>query len=662
MRRFRRKVCLVLLLVAGAGAEEGPRGTASLEELLQVKVSTVGKRQQRLNRAAAAVFVISREDIRRSGATSIPEVLRLAPGVHVARVTGSTWAVTIRGFNGIFSNKLLVLVDGQTVYNPLFSGVWWHLQDPPLEDIEQIEVVRGPAAAVWGANAVNGVINIITRRADQTRGTLLRASGGTPDVALTHLRHGGLAGKYGSYRVFTTTAARRQWAPEAQLSDAHWGTAQAGFRGDWSLPRNQEFTIQAGLIRSFGTQFQSTAFPVSLPGSNQRADFTSSSANLLGRWVWNHASGAQTSVQGWLNSLETHYNGLIPRTRSGDVEFQHQRQVKTRHLVSFGAGFRRTLDNVWGNTLVRFHPGKDHYGMVGFSLVDDIELVRDKLFLSAGGRLEHNTFAGWNLQPTARALWALGPKHAIWVARARAVRVPSRGELGVEWLFPATGLQLVGNRSFRSEHVDSWETGFRTELHARLQFDVALFHNTYDDLRSGNVEPSGAPPAPLAPNPLLVRDFLGNLLRGRGKGVEVAAAVDVTRRWRLKGSWTGLWLNVGPQNPEQTGFVAMNFESRTPRHQFQVQSLYQITRQLQFDTWLYRHGTMPELKDTGFQLPALGYTRLDCRLGWLVSESLEISVGGSNLLKPRHYEFFIQPGVEVTPVARGVYVRLTRRF
>ena len=415
---------LLASLQAWAGEPASDLKGLSLEELLHVEVTSVQKKRQSLNRAAAAVYVITQDDIRRSGLNSIPELLRLAPGVHVGRINGNTWAISARGFNGAYSNKLLVMVDGRTVYNPLFSGVFWDAQDTLIEDIDRIEVIRGPVAPLWGANAVNGAIHIITRKADQTQGALVTAGGGNEDVSRAGVRYGGAAGANTAYRIYGQSSASAQRAPYgSNLKGGTWGLAQGGFRVDRRISGDEELTVQGDVYREMGNVF--SEFPVrQAPFSAIRANpLESSGANVITRWTRRHASGGQTVVQTYYDRLERGN----PRDSdigigTADVDVQHWFPVKGRHEFMAAGGYRQMWDHSTASSFTRLSPESNRYGTAYLSLVDEMELLPDRLAATLGVRAERSSLSGYTLQPTARLWWSPVKRQSVWASYTRAAR------------------------------------------------------------------------------------------------------------------------------------------------------------------------------------------------------------------------------------------------
>ncbi len=467
------------------------------EQLLDLEATSAARKPQKLADASSAVYIITPDDIRRSGVTSIPEALRLAPGVQVARIGADKWAITIRGFNSRFSNKLLVLMDGRSVYDPLYSGVFWHAQDAVLEDIARIEVIRGPGAALWGANAVNGIINIITKSADQTQGNLVSARIGNEERGELAVRHGGRWDNDTAYRVYA-----KGFEHDASLTttgqDANdaWQAGQTGFRLDSRLSAQEQWTMQGDIRRDRAneTAFVSSLFtPYNVLLS---ADSTYQDYNLLTRY----SRRTETTD----NSLQIYYSGASYDTDSGvnydwrtfDLDWQQHLLHTGRHDWLWGLGYRWLEHRYDGALYAVLDPEETNWQWFSGFIQDEIELT-PKLYLTLGAKLEHNDTTGWELQPSARLLWNVTPTQTLWTAISRAVRTPSRAEVGVVANYfvlpPASPGDLpiqgrfFGDPGIESEVVVAYEAGWRRQWDTRFSTDLALFWNDYDNLRSATV-------------------------------------------------------------------------------------------------------------------------------------------------------------------------------
>lgn len=606
------------------------------EQLANIKVTSVGKREESLSHAAAAVHVITQGDIRRSGATSLPEVLRLAPGLQVARIDARRWAVSARGFNGEFANKLLVMVDGRSVYTPLFSGVQWRLVDPVLEDIERIEVVRGPGATVWGANAVNGVINIITKSAKDTQGGLVTAGGGHEDVAFGVVRYGLKLNDDAFFRVY----AKGSVGDDTRLStgaasvDA-WHNAMGGFRLDWTPTGADTVMMQGEFYSGTSDQFGTVAVPFDPSRSH--------GGHALARWTRELAEDSRTSLQFFYSRNVVDAEGFKEDRDQYDVEFQHQFALGARNQIVWGGGYRLNLDQLLPGQLgtVTFLPAEEDVHQFNFFLQDTITLVPDRLTFTPGVKLELHEYTGLEVQPGARLAWTPHESQTVWASVARAVRTPSRADESL--LAPATApFFSLPNSALPAERLTAFELGYRAQLHPRLSLDTALFYNDYDRLRSN--EPR---------LPATVRD---SLLRGEAYGGEGSATWQATGQWRLTASYNYLNLQLHREPGSAAALTVADPERQSPRHEVALRSRLDLTRDVEFDA-NYRYVD---------SLPALGipsYHTVDLRIGWRPRPNLEMSVVGQNLLDNAHPEFrtgFVAPVPKV--IERGVYGKVTWRF
>lgn len=664
-----RLALLALLGIAagtsGAAAQPPDLTELSLEELMDVAVTSVSKRSEPISGAAAAVFVLTHEDLRRSGAASIPEALRMVPGLDVARIDANKWAITARGFNGRFANKLLVLIDGRSVYTPLFSGVFWDVQDTLLEDVERIEVIRGPGATLWGANAVNGVINIITQPARDTQGGLLVAGGGSEERAFAGLRHGGAVGESTAWRVFGKALERGSGErPSGGAGADGWSMGRGGFRVDSTLAGGAGLTLQGGLYDGEVGEtvvFQSLLAPVPRSVDDE---MEVSGGHLLGRWhrAWSETS--ELSLQLYYDRTQRKALFIEEDRDTFDAELQHGFAPTARQQVVWGLGFRRTADDIRSSEVLSFPEARETEDLVNAFLQDEIMLRPDRLWLTVGSKLEDNGYSGLEVQPNLRAVWIPRRHHTLWAAVSRAVRTPSRAErdlrldgqvLGPGELSPGAPPAVVttfGSRDFDSEELLAWELGYRLGLAPGLLLDLATFYNDYDRLRSTRV---GEPFLEIAPYPhLVIPARIHNDLEGETWGAELVADWRATQRWRWTAGWSFLEMRIRDRRTGADGGAFNGGES--PRHQVSFRSAVDLNHGVELDLtarWVD-------------ELPSLGvdsYASLDLRLGWRPRSSLEISVVGQNLLDGAHVEFApeVIPTIP-TAVERGVYGKVAWRF
>jgi iron complex outermembrane recepter protein len=664
-----------LCMAALPATADAPLADLSLEDLLSIEVTSVSRKAQRLTDAPAAAFVVTNEDIQRSGATSIPEALRMVPGVEVARLGAGRWAVSARGFNGRFANKLLVLMDGRSVYSPLFSGVFWEAEDTLLEDIERIEVIRGPGAAMWGANAVNGVINIITKRARDTLGGLVTARAGIQERASLSARYGGSAGDGGFFRVWGKTFEHDESSAPGGGNDAndHWKASRAGFRLDKNLAAGSNLTLIGNAYdgKSEDTLlFPSLFAPYQLPTAVSQKN---SGANLLGRFDWTLESGSQATLQSYADVTEL---DILPLTRERrttfDVDFQHRLQAGTRHDLIWGLGYRWSRDDLsTGNTAastgisyLTFAPKSRDLSLVSAFVQDEITLIPETWKLMLGAKLEHNSLTGFEPQPSIRLLWTPTSKDSVWAAASRAVRTPSRAERDVQINYtvippnPRSPLPVVTpiqpNPNLDSERLTALELGYRAQLTPRLSVDAAAYYNDYDKLR-GSV-PIGQGLVMGLPPYATFTSQTSNALKARTHGLELAVDWHPTDWWRLQGAYTYQKLNARRNGDIANDDAEAMVEGLSPRHKFSLRSSFNLTPNQQLDVWARRVGGL-----SYFNIPA--YTAVDLRYAWKLDKNLELSLVGQNLFDPRHAEsasdFLSTQSVEIM---RGGYVQLKWKF
>ena len=652
--------CLFWLLVLRGGLEcqQHPAKLAemSLEDLMNIRVTSVAKKERNLLQTPAAVYVITAEDIRRSGVTTLPDALRLAPGVEVAQLSSDTWAVSIRGFNAVHSNKLLVLIDGRSVYSSLFSGVYWNKEDLMLENVERIEVIRGPGAALWGANAVNGVINIITKPAGETAGTLFTVGGGSYERGLAQARYGGSKGSNLDYRVYGKYFNRNSLGGIAGLYEgAGWDLTRGGFRADWSSRERDRVMAEGNIYRGQVGQLAYQILPaIAFTGPAPLVE--SSGGDGLLRWKHVLAGGSELTSQVYYD--RTHQgNFLIGQNENVvDLDFQHDLAGSRGHDVIWGGGFRSTQvhSSQMAYTSASVQPHTTLHLFNTFAQ-DEISIVRERLWVTAGCRLEHNDYTGWEVQPNLRLLWKPRPQQAVWAAVSRAVRTPSVYEVSIRMPAPVSpgvpfSATLYGNPDLQSESVVAYEAGYRLQPTPQMTLDAAMFYNRYRDLISYTpilLQNSAAAPE------LILK--MTNGVRGDTYGGEVAATYVVSRLWSVQGSYS-LFRGQWGAGPGDRNAVSSFVPGQTPRHQFQIRSAFSPLRDVAFDTNLYYVSGW-----TAYPLSSL--TRLDTRVGWKANKFVEFDLVVQNALQPRHAEFFstsYMGGAEL--VKRAVFGKITFQF
>lgn len=657
-RRFDRR--LAFLLIASLFAPQAvtaatllqdpqPRDVTEidLDDLLKIKVTSAAKKEQPLTEAASAIYVIRSEDIRRTGATSIPEALRQAPGVHVARNTANAWAVSARGFNDPLANKMLVLVDGRSVYTPIHSGVYWDVQDTLLEDLDRIEVIRGPGGTLWGANAINGVINVISKRAEETQGGLVTAGGGTEERAWGEARYGFKAADdlyvrvYGKYRLHDDAANGLD--PTMKAHDGG-SIARGGFRADWILGDRERVTVSGDYYE--GHEREQLVNPDQTPLLDQ---VNIRGGNLVARWEKSQGVDSSMSVQfyyDYTSRIETLFTELL---HTVDLEFQHRFSPLDGHDIIWGLGGRLYRSGTRGSLALSITPADNLESILNAFVQDEITLVDKHLKLILGSKGEWNTLSGWDWQPSGRLAWIPDEDIMFWASVSRAVRTPciidEKGRLNPVVLGtpPVLMFSIFGSPSFNSEVLVAYEAGWRVRPVEPLSFDVAAFYNSYDRLRSGVV---GAPfvEANPAPPHTVIPITIANGVEGNTWGVEVAGNLQVMAGWLIQASWTYLSMHIS--DPTTNG--------QSPTNQVFIHSAMDLPGNVTFDAMI-RY--VSALANFGVN----PYWEWDARLAWHDdARRVEAAVVGQNLMNTTHAEF--QAAGRRSEIQRGIYASLTLRF
>ncbi len=678
----RRAAILICSLLVGCGGglarADAPAETSagalkqlSVEDLMNVEVTSVAKAPQKLLRAAASIQVITADDIRRSGATTIPEALRLADNLEVAQINSHDWAISARGFNADLANKLLVLIDGRVVYTPLYGGVLWDVQDYLLADIDRIEVISGPGGTLWGANAVNGVINIVTKSAGDTQGAYAFAAGGNELREQEGARYGAtlapdvylrVYGKYTDYGDELTSTG-------ANAEDA-WHMTRGGFRMDAQPSAENAYTLQGDLYN--GTEGD---------GSNLEAEGRSG-GNVLGRWTHTASDGSSMSLQLYYDhtylsdpvaaspAVPPYYSGfpasaLTDNLDAYDVEFQHHFRWGTRQTLTWGLGYRLTDEADYDLSLVRFSPPVLEQALYSGFLQDEVRLAQD-VYLTVGSKLEHSDYTGYEVEPSARLQWNVDLAQLLWAAVSRAVRTPSRYDHD---LVTPTGLEnappplqfptnyLQGNPDFVSEVLLAYEAGYRATLGPNLALSLSTFYNDYNDLRS--ITPTPATVFDPYPYP----DIFTNNLEGDTYGLELSGSYQLLDWWRLHAGYDLLRENIHVR-PGAVDAVGAGNETADPQQQVALRSSMDLPGRVSLDAAL-RWVDELHMDNGPTAGPVLGtvpsYFALDSRLGWQISQRLELAVEGRNLLHAEHIEYgFPSPSRE--DIGRSVFAKITWGF
>jgi len=639
-----------------------PQGLAdaSLEDLLNVEVTSVSRKEQKLSRTAAAAYVISQEDIRRSGATNIPDVLRMAPGVDVAQIDANTWAISIRGFNDQFANMVLVLIDGRTVYTPISSGVYWDQIDVPLEDIDRIEITRGPGGTIWGANAVNGVINIITKNSGATQGAAVSAGGGSEGRVQGLTQYGGKIGNSGTYRVFGNYSNQGNLTQSDGTSPSADGSHMfhGGFRSDWSPSPSDTLTVQGDFIQTSEGGTVEAIFAKQLPlEATVNEVIASDSGNLLARWGHKLANGSDTTLQVYFDRYNRLNVGAHESLDNLDVDFQHHLTLGTRNDIVWGAGYRVTSDEEEPGYSRSYLPASRTTNLFSTFLQDEIDLGRSVWF-TLGSKVEHNAYTGFEFEPSAKLLWHPTPRQAVWISAARAIVQTSRIEANLSAdlaVIPIPGggfgvLQVLGNPDSQAQQLYDYEAGYRAQVNKRFSFDVAAFSSSYRHM-AGAVAGTAfftvdeGPPHVVLP---LIFEYGAN---AQTYGAEAFGTWTVTRRWKISPSISAIHLKAN-------NTYLVEDEDNTPQIQTQIRSSLDLTSRLDWDVAFWHIG---RLRDGG-DGPVPPYNRVDTRLAWRLGEFTEVSVVGQNLLTNLHAEFHNDYEVQRTLVERSVFGKVTWHF
>jgi iron complex outermembrane receptor protein len=684
---LRRRLCWVGLLVhvclfaAPTASPAVDFGAMSLDELASIQVTSVSKKAERLNRVPAAISVITADDIRRSGYLTLPDLLRLVPGTEVARVDSSQRAVTVRGFNDIYAQKLLVLLDGRSVYAPLFSGTHWAVQDLMLEDIDRIELVRGPGSSVWGANAVNGVISVVSKPARATPGLLVSGLAGTEAKNMGALRYGGAAGEGVYYRVYGKYG---EWNDSRLVGggDANdaWRRKQAGFRVDWEPSAQDRLTLQGDYAAAFmdmaNPRIVLPAFGVPPPAEGYKTsrpvELHLESRNLLGRWSRQLTGDADFTLQVYHD--RTHFcSGLLVEERStDDIDFRHRFRLGRRHEIVWGGGYRRSKSDLTDSVEIRVDPLARTDGLTNTFVQDEISLIPERLQWTLGAKFEHNDFTGSEFQPGTRLSWLPDPRQTVWVSVARAVRTPSQMEhnslLNLAVLPPSptlpapTVVSASGNPNLVSEVLQAYELGYRVQVNPRLTVDAAGFLNEYRRLRGSEERLDLSP----LPNFARVVSFSDNSVRGRTYGGELEATYQAAPWWRLHAQASLTRARLRQPANQLTG-APRTPSIASPDGQVSLRSSMDFGGGVSLDVNARHVGriaaagvAIPGQVVPSYTIPQ--YIACDVRLAWRTARRFEVSLVAQNLGR-KHREFVpTYTTTFFTEVKPSAYLRLTQEF
>jgi iron complex outermembrane receptor protein len=648
-------LALIPLLLAGrvmAQQSQDP-STLSLEELMNVKVISASRTEKKLSQTTAAIYVITREDIARSGAASIPELLRRVPGLHVVQITASEWAVSARGFTQQYSDKLLVMIDGRSIYTNLFSGVHWDENALPMDEIERIEVIRGPGATMWGANAVNGVINIITRDAADTQGGLASVSTGNYDNVNSEVRYGGAIGSSFHYRAYADYFNRDQMlGPNLQPGGDGFQMGQIGGRVDWKPTSHDTVLLESSVNR--GQAFQNYEENLLDPNSKlNRLPVNTFDASFLGKWRRELSDKQAIEVQLSWSTEQRDELGGTSTLDIVDLGFQHQISLGSRNNLLYGVGFRNTWDTLIGGTVTgsaEFYPPHRIDPLFSTFVQDELTLLPDRLVFSLGTKVEHNSFTGWEIEPNARLLWTPSTRSSVWVAASRAVRTPNVTEDAISYYLqlpppaPPGYLGLIqGNPNLLSEVVDAYEAGYRRQFGERFSVDLATFRNHYSRLDDLVTE------APVfTGTSLLFPVMYENSGRAASYGVELEARWKVAQHWKIDGSYS--WLFV-----DNLGTPASSSSDTSPHHKVKIHSGWDFGRKFTTDV-------------EGFYLSAIDLysiranVRINTNFRWHLTPRMDLGIAINNLTDSTQIQFQAQDTVQEMLDRRTAELKLNWRF
>jgi iron complex outermembrane receptor protein len=645
----------------------------SLEQLKDVVIVSASKKPKMVSDVAAAVYVITREDIRRSGVTSIPEALRLAPGVHVARITATDWAINIRGLNDQFAQNLLVMIDGRKVYNHVFSGVFWDIQDTVIEDIDRIEVIRGPGAALWGANAVNGVINIITQNAKQTQGWHAIALGGSEEQSGS-LRYGDTLESGAHFRAYGKFFNRGDLSDvglksldgtlgpnDAQSSD-DWRSVRGGFRFDLEPGHgladasSNNFTLQGeAYANRYEREFErrSITFPSAVSNQAGKAETSRATGwHLLGRWQHHLANDSDTILQMYYDQTQKDYDPSSGQVQTANLDFQHRLPVGKREEIVWGIEYKFISDKFDKSANIQMAPSQLEQNQWSAFVQDEIEVFPDRLTLIAGSKFDYNEFTDLEVQPSIRALYTPDKLYSVWAAISRAVRMPSRLELHgrtsdqleLPDIDPAAPVEITthGDSDLESEELTAYELGVRLTTPLRMRFDTTLFYNHYHDLIGLELDDND-------PDDARIELGYANNRSGRAYGFELALDWKIYSIWMLSGSYSYLRTIIEENKVDDPSIATLISQGSNPRHLFSARSYLDITPKIDFDFW-FRYVSRLEERDVD------GYMVMDTRIAYRLDADLELSLVGQNLLESGHSEF------SSLEVERSIYLKIDWQF
>ncbi len=645
-----------------------------LEDLVELKVTSVSKREELAGEAPAAIHVITGDELRRSGAQSIPEALRGVPGLQVAQLSGNRWGVASRGFVNVFSDKLLVLIDGRSTYTPLFAGVFWDVQDTLLDDIDRIEVIRGPGGTLWGSNAVNGVINIVTKSADQTQGTFFQSGGGITEQVHVGARHGGQLGSAGHWRAYAKYLQRDE-LDDGKLAPANDGTEQmrGGFRTDLELSERNSLTFQGDAYAGKTYGISMAPDPATLATTQFRSDGDNYGANTLARLTHKFSEESEASLQLYLDYVDRNELLFDYRRLTNDAEFQHRFPLSENLQLTWGASYRVHRDKVKKRFHVSTFPGSRSYKLMSGFMQSELRLLDEQLRITVGTKVEKNDFSGLEHQPNLRIAYLPTPSVTLWGAVSRAVRTPARGVADsiatLSSVLPPTAplpteVSVVGIDTLGGEDLVAYELGVRFRPLEDVVVSLAGFYNQYDNIQTFE---QGAPictdGTPITGGPSIVACaaggnrlrqplFTNNRREAQSKGLEASIRYQATKDWQLDFVYS--YFDVGfDLDADSTSAFSLFDENHTPENQFHLRSRMNLPNNLTLDTFVSHVGPLGALNVDS-------YTRLDMRLAWRMNDSVELALVGQNLIE-EHEELTGQPFFFGSEIPRTVFATITWR-
>ena len=666
---------LACFATSTATADESNSFDLSLQELLNVEVTSVSKQKQPLSNSPAAIYVITSEHIRNSGATSIPQVLRDVPGLHVGQIDSQKWAISSRGFNGRYNNKLLVLMDGRTLYSPIFSGVYWEVQDTLMADIERIEVIRGPSAAMWGANAVNGVINIITKHSADTSGGYAELGAGDYEQGFAGFRYGSTLSDNATSRVYVKGHSRDSLEYNSQDLDSglaeqlatidkdnDWMHLQVGGRVDMELDTGTSLMLSSDVYR---TEMQQTSYYPSLVGPSYRDfnsnDINSDGFNLLSKLTKALSPTSQYNLQAYYDYAKRDDDWYGFSSETVDVDFQHQLLVGQNHNIIWGLGYRFIQDDFDQSTIIVSSESESTRTNLWSAFIrDEITLVDDELWLTLASRFEHYDYTGFEVQPNARLMWQLNKKNNLWASVARAIRTPSRIEnnLSVNSQIippsvqsPLVSIWVAGNEDYKSEVIISYEVGYRFTPAKKWSFDSTIFYNDYDQLRNA---PAGATDFSTFPNYISQYLTFSNDLDGYNYGFELSSQWAATDTIQFKVNYSFTQNEFGVSQSQNTD---------APEHMISTMMDWSISDNVDFNlVWrVIDEAYVLNINDLSTK-EIDSYSGVDLGLHWKVKPDVMLSAFGTNLLHPANLEFEGESYQLPYRVGPSYYIKATLTF